>query len=212
VGYGVATDGSGNVYVTGYTGCGLDGNTNAGDGDIFLTKYDTNGNKLWTRQLGTANVDVGYGVATDGSGNIYVNGSTYSGLDGNTNAGYDDIFLTKYDTNGNKLWTRQLGTVYDDVGYGVVTDGSGNIYITGCTYSGLDGNTNAGDGDIFLTKYDTNGNKIWTRQLGTADYDGGYGVVTDGSGNIYVTGITYGGLDGNTNAGGGDIFLIKYGY
>jgi len=209
-GNGVATDGSGNIYVTGYTYGGLDGNTNAGGFDIFLTKYDTSGNKLWTKQLGTANDDYGYGVATDGSGNIYVTGYTDGSLDGNTNAGGDDIFLTKYDTNGNKLWTRQLGTANDDAGCGVATYGSGNIYVTGYTYGSLDGNTNAGSFDIFLTKYDTNGNKLWTRQLGTASYDDGWGVATDGSGNVYVTGYTYGSLDGNTNVGGEDIFLTKY--
>ena len=211
-GYGVATDSSGNIYVTGWTSGGLDGNTNAGYADIFLTKYDTNGNRIWTKQLGTANSDVGSGVATDGSGNIYVTGDTSGGLDGNTNAGYADIFLIKYDTNGNRIWTRQLGTAGWDEGGGVATDSSGNIYVTGWTDGGLDGNTNAGGWDIFLIKYDTNGNKLWTRQLGTASDDGGYGVATDGSGNIYVTGYTDGGLDGNTNAGGYDIFLTKYGY
>jgi hypothetical protein len=51
-----------------------------------------------------------------------------------------------------------------------------------------------------------------TRQLGTADWEGGSGVATDVSGNIYVTGWTWRGLDGNTNAGRCDIFLIKFGY
>jgi hypothetical protein len=209
-GYGVATDSSGNIYVTGYTEGGLDGNPNVGSYDIFLIKYDTNGNKLWTRQLGTASDDYGYGVATDSSGNIYVAGTTSGGLDGNPNAGGRDIFLTKYDTNGNKLWTRQLGTSDWDEGYGVATDSSGNVYVTGDTYGGLDGNINDGNYDIFLAKYDTNGNKLWTRQLGTTSYDRGSGVATDASGNIYVTGYTDGGLDGNPNAGGWDIFLTKY--
>jgi len=49
-----------------------------------------------------------------------------------------------------------------------------------------------------------------TKQLGTASSDFGYGVAVDGSGNAYVTGYTSGGLDGNTSAGGADIFLVKY--
>ena len=52
--------------------------------------------------------------------------------------------------------------------------------------------------------------KIWTKQLGTSSYDVANGVATDSSGNIYVTGETQGGLDGNTSAGGSDLFLVKY--
>ncbi|MBU1706128.1 SBBP repeat-containing protein, partial [Patescibacteria group bacterium] len=86
----------------------------------------------------------------------------------------------------------------------------GNIYVAGWTYGGLDGNTNQGDGDIFLIKYDSDGNRLWTKQAGTDNSDDGYGVAIDPKGNIYITGGTYGGLDGNTNHGSGDIFLIKY--
>ena len=50
----------------------------------------------------------------------------------------------------------------------------------------------------------------WTKQLGTSSSDYGFGVTTDSSGNIYVTGGTVGGLDGNTSSGSGDIFLVKY--
>ena len=52
--------------------------------------------------------------------------------------------------------------------------------------------------------------KQWTEQLGTSSYDSGEGVTTDSSGNIYLTGSTEGGLDGNTNSGKDDIFLVKY--
>jgi len=207
---GVAVDTSGNVYVTGYTGSGLDGNTSAGGTDIVLIKYDTSGNKIWTKQIGTSSDDKANGVAVDTSGNVYVTGCTGSGLDGNTSAGEDDIFLIKYDTSGNKIWTRQIGTSVNDYAYAVAVDTSGNVYVTGCTPGGLDGNTFAGAADIVLIKYDTSGAKIWTRQIGTNSNDGAYGVAVDTSGNVYVTGYTGGGLDGNTSAGYYDIFLIKY--
>lgn len=209
--YGVSVDSNGNAYVTGFTNNGLDGNTNAGGSDLFLIKYDTNGNKLWTEQLGSASIDTGRGVSIDGSGNVYVTGETFGNLDGNTKAGYTDIFLTKYDTDGNKLWTKQQGTTSFDYGYGVSVDGNDNVYITGYSKGDLDGNTNAGNYDVFLAKYDTDGNKLWTEQLGTIYEDYGYDVSVDNSGNAYVTGYTKGGLDGNTKTDDSfDMFLVKY--
>jgi len=109
-----------------------------------------------------------------------------------------------------KQWTKQLGTSSYDVGYGVTTDSSGNIYVTGYTFGGLDGNTNSGITDIFLVKYNSSGTKQWTKQLGTTSYDSGVSVTTDSSGNIYITGSTEGELDGNTYSGSNDMFLIKY--
>ena len=238
-GSGVTTDSSGNIYVTGYTRGGLDGNTNSGSYDIFLVKYNSSGTKQWTKQLGTSSLDWGNDVTTDSSGNIYVTGFTDGGLDGNTNSQgtLDDIFLVKYNSSGTKQWTKQLG-YYSEQGTGVTTDSSGNIYVTGHTQGcnscskvmatrGLDGNTNFGSFDIFLVKYNSSGTKQWTKQLGTSYWDLGESVTTDSSDNIYVTGFTDGGLDGNTNYRSeckhppkgeverafrpcSDIFLVKY--
>jgi len=209
-GSGVTTDSSGNVYVTGYTLGGLDGNTNSGSYDMFLVKYNSSGTKQWTKQLGSSGWDWGNGVTTDSSGNIYVTGYTNGGLDGNTNSGYGDIFLVKFNSSGTKQWTKQLGTSSSDSGNGVITDSSGNIYVTGYTLGGLDGNTNSGSYDMFLVKYNSSGTKQWTKQLGTSKGDYGRSVTTDSSDNIYLTGSTWGGLDGNTNLADNDIFLVKY--
>jgi len=212
VGNGVTVDSSNNIYVSGTTFGGLDGNTSAGSSDIFLVKFYDNGTKQWTRQLGTSSVDTGNGVTLDSSNNIYVTGNTYGGLDGNTSAGSYDIILVKYNSSGTKQWTRQLGTSSSggDFGKRVSVDNSSNIYVTGSTYGGLDGNTSAGSSDIYLVKYNSSGTKQWTRQLGDSTRDEGNGVTVDSIGNIYVTGYTQGGLDGNTNSGVGDIFLLKY--
>ena len=199
--------------MSGTTYGGLDGNYNYGDGDIFLVKYNSSGVKQWTKQLGTSSYDSGYGVTVDSSNNIYVTGSTQGGLDGNTNSGKSDIILVKYNSSGVKQWTKQLGTSSHETGYWdpITVDSSNNIYVTGYTYGGLDGNTFfGGGGDIFLVKYNSNGTKQWTRQLGTSEQDLGYGVTVDSSDNIYLTGITSGSLDGNTNSGNSDIFLVKY--
>jgi hypothetical protein len=157
----VATDVNGNVYVTGQTLGGLDGNTLTGIIDVFVTKYDSSGVKQYTKQLGvSAKVTQGNGVATDVSGNIYVTGRTTGGLDGNTLTGTGDFFFTKYDSSGVKLYTRQLGVAgTGTLGLSVTTDASSSVYVAGQTGGGLDGNTLTGTDDFFVTKYNSSGVK-----------------------------------------------------
>ena len=154
---------------------GLDWNASAGANDLFVVKYNSSGTKKWTKQLGTSKHDRARGVATDSSGNVYVRGDTYGGLDGNTSAGNSDIFVVKYNSSGTKQWTQQLGTSSDDNATGVATDSSGNVYVTGYTGGGLDGNTSAGNSDIFVVKYNSSGTKQWTKQLGSSSQNYDYG-------------------------------------
>ena len=209
-GNGLGLDPSGNVYVAGQTSGGLDGNVNTGLGDIFLVKYNSSGTKQWTKQLGTSATEEVTGASVDSGGNVYITGYTRGGLDGNTSAGNKDIFLLKYNSSGVKQWTKQIGTSSDDGGQGVAIDSNGNIYVTGYTYGGLDGNTNLGSYDVILLKYNSSGTKQWTQQLGTSSGDIGYDIEVDSIGDIYVSGQTQGAFDGNTNSGGLDAFIVKY--
>ena len=203
---GVAVDGLGNAYVTGYTEGSL-GATNAGALDAYLAKYDSNGNQLWIRQLGTSTSDNGMGVSVDTHGNVYISGNTGGNL-GGSSAGGDDAFLAKYDGTGNFLWARQLGTNAQDYSKSVSADALGNVFIAGSTYGNLAA-TNPGSSDVFLAKYDSSGNLVWTRQLGTNGEDDGNSVSADGLGNVYIGGATTGILAG-TNAGSADAFISKY--
>ncbi|QDV73364.1 Beta-propeller repeat protein [Planctomycetes bacterium K2D] len=105
-------------------------------------------------------------------------------------------------------WTQQLGTVRNDVAYGVSADGLGNVYLSGYT-SGSLGGPNAGDFDAYVSKYDTAGTLQWTLQLGTVSIDIAHGVSADGLGNVYISGATNGSL-GGPNAGFTDAFVSKY--
>ncbi len=212
-GYSVATDNNGNVYVAGSTKGGLDGNALTGTEDFFVTKYDSIGTKQYTRQLGVAAANTyGYSVATDNNGNVYVAGYTTGGLDGNALTGIADAFFTKYDNTGAKQYTRQLGVATKGViGRSVATDANGNVYLQGGTGGGLDGNVLTGSNDLFVTKYDSTGVKQYTRQLGVLGANtNGASVATDTNGNVYVTGHTNGGLDGNVLTGSNDLFVTKY--
>jgi hypothetical protein len=147
---GVLADSLGYVYISGNTQGSL-GGPNAGSDDAFVSKYDAAGNLLWTRQLGTAELDRSMRVSADGLGNAYITGFTGGNLDG-SNAGAFDAFVAKYDAPGNLQWTKQLGTAGDDWSRGVSADDAGNVYTSGDTLGSL-GGSNAGESDLFLAKY-----------------------------------------------------------
>ncbi len=207
---GVAMDASGNIYVAGTTRGALQGFSNAGNEDSFLVKFSSSGSLQWVRQWGTPVGDWATSVVVDGNGHVLVAGYTHGGMDGHVNAGATDVFLVKHDADGTRLWTRQWGTVGNDYGYGVAVGPDNSVYVTGNTFGGMDGNVHQGSNDIFLTKHDENGARLWTRQIGTTGNDGANGVAVDASGNIYIAGYTVGDLAGQGNLGGYDIFLAKY--
>ena len=151
-------------------------------------KLDTEGEEVWTRQFGTRDHDYNTGVASDGAGNVYVTGHTEGDL-GSPNAGDDDAYLAKYGEDGELLWTRLFGTSEDDQAWGVATDSYGNAYVTGYTKGDL-GASNAGSGDVFVSKFDPAGSLLWTEQFGTDEFDGADGVAVDPVGNVYLAGHT----------------------
>ena len=205
-GYAVTLDQLGNAYVSGATEGDLNG-TNAGGSDAFLSKYGPSGDPLWTRHVGTSADDFGFGVAADSLGNILIAGRTDGSLDGRTPE-QSDAFLRKYDPYGNCIWTRQLGTEAWDMALDVATDDSGNSYITGYTTGSL-GEPNVGSEDVFVAKYDQDGELIWTRLLGTHDKEKAESVAVDSLGNAWISGYTNGSIEG-TSAGDYDAFLAKY--
>ena len=166
---------------------------------------------FWPKQIGTSSNDYGTGVTVEFSDNIHVSGQSNGGLDGNINSLNDGIFLVKYNSSGNKLWTKQLGNSDTDIGMGVIVDSSDNIYVTGIASGGLDRNTSSGGEDIVLMKYNSSGIKQWRKQLGSSSSDFAWDVTVDSSDNIYVTGFINGSLDGQFNQESNyDIFLVKY--
>jgi len=208
--YTLTTGNDGAIYVGGLTSSNLDGQTNSGGYDGFITKYNPDGTKVWTRLLGTNGEDYAGGLTTGNDGAIYVSGVTYGNLDGQTNSGSSDVFITKYNPDGTKVWTKLLGTSSDDRAGGLTTGNDGAIYVSGSTFGNLDGQTNSGYWDAFITKYNPDGTKVWTKLLGTGNDDGAGGLTTGNDGAIYVSGSTFGNLDGQTNSGYWDAFITKY--
>ncbi|MGD0711061.1 MAG: T9SS type A sorting domain-containing protein [Bacteroidales bacterium] len=230
--YSVAADTAGNVCIAGcfYSDTlifGSDTLANSGLFDIFIAKYDGNGNLLLAKSAGGTGYDGASAIALDGSGNAYLAGWFESptlifGSVTLTNAGYEDIFLVKYDTGGNVVWAKSAGGTDDDNANSLALDPSGNIYMIGDFYSstlnfGSTTLTNTGGDNLFIAKYDNSGNVQWAKSAqGNAD---GKSVIVGTSGNIYMAGdfgsptlsfgtITLKNADtlGNTN----DIFLTKF--
>lgn len=217
IGYEIDFDSSGNSYVTGYTTGNLDGQSEIGICDSFLVKFDTSGNKQWTRLLGTSlNYTKGRAISIDSSGNnIYLAGYTTGNLNGEMENGTHDVYVVKYDSSGDLQWVRLSGVPGQDYmythGWGISVDSNDNIFVTGSTKGDLDGETVTGYKDTFVIKYDASGTKQWTKLLGSpSESTVGRGISVDSTGNIYVTGVTYGDLDGQTLNGSNDAIVIKY--
>ncbi|MDD3577798.1 MAG: SBBP repeat-containing protein, partial [Candidatus Cloacimonetes bacterium] len=176
---------------------------------------------LWANQAGGISYDYGQSIATDSNGNSYVTGSFEgTAVFGSTtlaSSGQSDIFVAKMDSNGNWLWAKKAGGSSYDYGYGIAVDSSGNSYVTGnFSDSAVFGSTtltSSGDYDIFVAKIDSNGIWLWAQKAGGSNYDYGYGIAVDSSGNSYVTGYFSGsasfGSTTLTSSGYEDIFVAK---
>ena len=191
-GNGIAVDASGNVYVIG------DVRVTNEWMNIWIRKYDSAGNVIWTRTHdGPAdNLDYGKGIAVDTSGNVYAIGDERVTGEG------ANIWVRKYDSAGNVIWTRTHNGNANgsDYGNGITVDTKGNVYAIGNT-------TITGESyNIWVQKYNSAGNAIWTRTHNdvTNNLDYGNGIAVDTSGNVYVVGGEY------TTAESQNIWIRKY--
>jgi hypothetical protein len=250
----IATDSSGNIYVTGnYSSSSLTINSfssnpvtpggainltaygklsNSGGDDAYIVKYTTSGLVQWATSIGGGG-EIGYDIATDSSGNVYVTGNysssslTINSFSSNpvtpgdpinltaygtlSNSGVFNAYIVKYTTNGLVQWATSIGGAGDNQGRGITTDSSGNVYVTGnyssspLTINSFSSNpvtpgdpinltaygtllSTSGTFDVYIVKYTTNGLVQWATSIGGANNDTGRGISTDSSGNVYVTG------------------------
>jgi uncharacterized delta-60 repeat protein len=195
----IAVDQAGNVYVTG---------TSWASGsryDYATIKYDANGNQLWAARY-DANVnhfkytdDEATAIAVDANGNVYVTGWSY-----NDSPYRDEDYVTiKYDANGNQLWlgrwTSNNGT---DIARALAVDSAGNVYVTGFSTT-----ADLSTIDYTTIKYNSSGSQQWAVQYNGPGngFDDAKALAVDTSGNVYVTGASYGGA-----ASGNDYATLMY--
>jgi hypothetical protein len=216
-GYGIAVDGSGNVYVAGDSDASWGSPLRAFTGykDAFAAKLTSSGTLSWNTFLGGSSNTSGYGIAVDGSGNVYVVGNSSStwGTPVRGYSGNDDAFAAKLNSSGGLTWNTFLGGSGDDTGRGIAVDGSGNVYVGGYCSStwGTPVRAFSGSNDAFAAKLTSSGGLTWNTFLGGSGYTYGHGIAVDGSGNVYVAGYSNAtwGAPVRAYSGSNDAFAAK---
>ncbi|MFH1515883.1 MAG: SBBP repeat-containing protein [bacterium] len=195
---------------------GGDPHTSNGQSDIFVSKFDSNGNWQKTQTWGGANYDEVSAISSDSNNDVYITGKYELAVDFNpdggdthTSNGFGDVFLSKFNSNVNWQWTKTWGGPFSDYSYSVLAEDTGNIFTTG-TFSGTanfnpDGGgaqTAIGGVDVFLSKFASDGSWQWSKKWGGSDFDFGFGISVNPAGNIFVIG-KYKGLAQFNPIGGG---------
>jgi uncharacterized delta-60 repeat protein len=178
IGNSIKLDSQGNIIIAGTTG----GRRGVG----LIMKLSPTGQTLWLHTVTSGGTERGYSVSIDALDNVYLCGDTVRP------GRKSDIMIVKYDTTGVLLWQRILIAPIDDFGYSSAVDSQGNIYVVGQLGRLEQGNTTL----AFLTKFDSEGLKIWSRTLGGAFTDAAYSVSIDSNNNVVVAGTV--GLSNNT--------------
>ena len=206
----VSIGADGALLVGGYTGGDLEGETYQGMGDGFIRKYAADGTLLWTRILGSTQMDWVKTSAIGADGSLLIGGVTFGDLDGNASPNHGDGIISKFDADGNVLWTRLVTTGESDTIMAMTLTGDGSVLVAGTTFGDLDGQTNAGNGDGFISKFDPQGNWQWTRLAGTNQSEQITAIISRPDGAIGISGYAEAGIDGQTGQGGGDAFFSEY--
>jgi hypothetical protein len=188
----------------------------------------------WSRTYGSIDPDSTVAIAEGTDGSIYVTGyftdtvdfDGTAGVDNKTTNGANDVFISKYNSNGSYGWSQTFGGNYSDYPTGIAVGIDGSIYITGYFSdtvdfdgtAGVDNKTSNGSVDVFISKYNGDGSYGWTITVGGTGYESASAISLGTDGSIYVTGSFENtvdfdgtaGVDNKTSNGSDDIFISKY--
>ena len=180
----MATDPSGNIYVSGTFQGKVDFDpsshtaflTAEGQGSAFVAKYDKNGAYIWAKKLGSqtqkiadAPIGVSGRIAVDSAGNVYTTGMFNATDDFEPSSGIlGDIYIVKLDTNGKTVWQKGIGGFGLEAGFGIALDSSNNVFVTGTYSLSVDFDpsgssytlTSEGELDAFVAKYSSTENSF----------------------------------------------------
>ncbi len=207
----IFVDDSGMLYFTGSfnsTVSHFDGNqvnlTSSGQDDVFILKLDSAGSMQWARSFGGSGVDEPEAIRVDVTGNVYNVGRFYSTADFDpgpsthqiTSHGNWDYYITKLSEGGELVWAQGLGSNGNDYILDIEIDNNGNLIMLGNFQGSMnfdpvgtaDIRTSNGGRDIWVSKWDGNGNVLWTKTYGGQDDDWGRSLTLAGNGSIFCAG------------------------
>ncbi|MHA1195983.1 MAG: SBBP repeat-containing protein [Promethearchaeota archaeon] len=168
----VVVDSLGNIYVVGYTLSFA-----VGGSDIFILKFNSQGDLTWQRFWSTPANEMGKAIAIDDENNIYITGFTDYGVTA--------AILIKYNSNGLQLWNASWNRPYIDEGLAITVDEKNNILIGGFTEL-----QHLQKADILVVKYNKEGKKLWDKTISLSGYSKCYGITLDRFNNIIICGTT----------------------
>lgn len=240
--YSMCLDANDNVYVTGTffntvdfnPGSGVQNLSSNGSADIYFAKYNSNGTLAWAKSIGSTNFDRAYSIRLDDFGNMYLAGRFDGSIDFDpssstatlTSNGKHDLFIAKYDLNGNYNWAIHMGDTANQRITNMEIKSNGNLVVAGhfestCDFdpgSGTASHTSLGGFDYFIASYDSTGSYIWSKAIGGIDQQLYLSMDLNSLEEIILGGDLWGQVDFDpgsgvrniTSLGNSDIFLSKY--
>jgi len=177
----------GGIFVVGKTTSSTDSQVIKGEQDLVLAKYDSTGNRVWSRVLGAADDAKGASVAVDADGNVVVTGQVTGVLGSSTDIGGSDSIVAKYNAAGVEQWMQRFGGVADDKGTAVAVADDGTIYVAGQAGSGFgDKAHQGGQSDGYVRAIGSDGQTLWTRRVGDTGEESVSAIAIADDGNILV--------------------------
>lgn len=194
-------DANGDIYVVGNATGNFDTQLNQGTQDVYLSKYDSAGNELWTKLLGSAGTASGYGLALNPNGGVVIAGSTTADvMPGAVANGNTDSFVASYASDGSQKWVKQVQTLNQNQASSVSVDASGSVYIGGQVRGIVTGGqASVGGQDAYIAKFDSTGKVVYEQQFGTTSDDKVAATATTASGDLLVATVE-----------NGEAYLSKY--
>jgi len=240
--HGVVINGTGEIFIAGkFTGTvdfdpsgGTDSKVSAGGYDAFLTKFNADETYGWTKTWGSTDRDTVNDLQLGTDGSIYLAGvyrltvdfDPSGSVDNQTSVGLDDAFLSKFSSDGTYVWTKSWGSTSNDFSFNLRVNSSNDVYIIGSFQGTVDfdptGVTNsivsAGLEDSYVSKFDANGNYVFTRVWGGVLMDEVLGITIDTGGNYFIGGFFNGtqdldptsGTDSYVSTGAYDMFVSMF--
>jgi hypothetical protein len=210
----VAVDGGGNIIITGFFQSTVDFGggplVSVGSSDVFLVKFDSNGGLIWDMRMGNSENNQSTMVLVDSQGNILLPGLREDGFQSN-------VYLTKFNPDGAHIWSRSFPGQYFPPCRNAAVDQNDNIFIADYFLGNPDFGggplANAGGHDIYVAKFDSSGQHLWSQPFGDSESQYVQHITADDDGNVIIVGS----FQGTVNFGGGvlmsagqtDIYIAK---